>query len=373
MLPPRRTIALPLALCWLVLVVHASLYPFVGWRSQDMVPWAYLTAPWSPYWTGFDVGINIAGYVPLGFLSVLAAARSGYPRLAWCVGLLGPVLLSAVLEGLQSYLPQRVPSKLDLLLNALGGVVGAVLALLLLRWRLIIPWNRFRDDWLSHDTPISYVVLLLWPLAVLYPTPVPYGLGQIGEHVWFALSQWLQDTPFLVWLPTKLEHQPLDLWHGLCVVTASLLAPLLLGSVLWPAVRQRSWWIALCGGLLVPLSGGWSAALTHGWHRAWEGFTVPVCISMVMAMVLSLSTLHVSRRHAAWLLTLVLLPALWLLNQAPIEPPYFVMALSAWSQGPFTRIHGLSMWLGWLWPYAALAVAVHCLVCCRAPDYNAEA
>ncbi|MDP3836377.1 MAG: VanZ family protein, partial [Hydrogenophaga sp.] len=28
--------------------------------------------------------------------------------------------------------------------------------------------------------------------------------------------------------------------------------------------------------------------------------------------------------------------------------------LEVWEQGRFIRFHGLSQWLGWLWPFAAL-------------------
>ena len=107
----RRIIAAPLALCWLVLIVHASLYPFSGWRSQDMPPWSYLEAPWSPYWTGFDVWLNLLGYLPLGFLFALALARSGHTRLAWLFGLLGPALLSLLLG---KSLGLSAPEMLDL-------------------------------------------------------------------------------------------------------------------------------------------------------------------------------------------------------------------------------------------------------------------
>ena len=30
-------------------------------------------------------------------------------------------------------------------------------------------------------------------------------------------------------------------------------------------------------------------------------------------------------------------------------------SLQAWEQGRFIRFHGLAQWIGWLWPYAAMA------------------
>ena len=77
----HKSSAWPLALLYAALIVFASLYPFAGWRDQELVWWAVFTQPLPPqYWTGFDVGSNIAGYLPLGFLLGLGMVRSGWPR-----------------------------------------------------------------------------------------------------------------------------------------------------------------------------------------------------------------------------------------------------------------------------------------------------
>ena len=79
----QRTTAWPLALAFVCLIVYASLYPFSEWRNQDISPLRFITAPLPRYWTWFDVGINMAGYAPLGFLLALAALRSR--RVGWAV------------------------------------------------------------------------------------------------------------------------------------------------------------------------------------------------------------------------------------------------------------------------------------------------
>jgi hypothetical protein len=43
-----------------------------------------------------------------------------------------------------------------------------------------------------------------------------------------------------------------------------------------------------------------------------------------------------------------------LVAQAPADP-YYAASLKGWEQGQFIRFHGLARWIGWLWPYAALA------------------
>lgn len=365
----RLTLATPLAVCWLVLVVHASLYPFSDWRSQDVPPWAYLEAPWSPYWTGFDVWVNVIGYLPLGFLLALAWLRSGHRWLAWLFGLLAPALLSLLLEGLQSYLPQRVPSRLDLLLNAVGGAAGALLALLSARLRLVRVWDHFREEWLGPESPLGHVVLLLWPPALLYPTPVPYGLGQFWLRAQRLLSEWLQDTPFAHWLPEPVEAPALSPLLLALAIALSLAAPLLLGFALLPRPRQRLW-LLLVWGLAAPAALALSTALTHGPERVWDGFSPPVGLGLALVALLTLAGLRLSCRISAVLLLLVLGGALGLLNAAP-ESPYYTAATDAWAEGPFLRIHGLSQWLGWLWPYAALGVGLPLALQAPARHYNA--
>ena len=73
----HKTSASPLAVIYAGLLVYASLYPFADWRYHGVVPWGFLTSPLPRYWTGFDVAVNVLGYMPLGFLLVLSARRSG--------------------------------------------------------------------------------------------------------------------------------------------------------------------------------------------------------------------------------------------------------------------------------------------------------
>ena len=68
----HKTAAWPLAVLYSGLIVYASLYPFADWRNQDITPWSFLWAPIAHYWTGFDVAMNVVGYVPLGGLLALS-------------------------------------------------------------------------------------------------------------------------------------------------------------------------------------------------------------------------------------------------------------------------------------------------------------
>ena len=107
---------------YLALIVYASLYPFVQWRDQGIFTWEFLSAPWPKYWTGFDVASNVLGYAPLGFLWGLSAMRMGWGRSAIVLSTCAAAAVSLLMEGIQSYLPSRVPSLADFLLNVLDGM-----------------------------------------------------------------------------------------------------------------------------------------------------------------------------------------------------------------------------------------------------------
>ena len=352
--------ALPFALAFICLIVYASLYPFSDWRNQGISPLGFLTAPLPRYWTGFDVGANFVGYAPLGFLLALAVGRGrrglGAIAAATCLA----ALLSLGLETVQSYLPSRIASNVDLALNSAGALTGAVCAWTLERAGVIGLWSRVRIRWFSTDARGALVLLGLWPLALLFPPAVPLGLGQIYERLELALSEALANTPFIEWLPVRdVELQPLVPLAVLICVALGALVPCLLGYGVVRTRWQRLLVAALAFAVALAAS-SLSAALTYGPEHAWAWMDLPVQAGLVLAAVLALALalLALPRRAALALALLALAIQLGLLNQAPADP-YFAQTLRTWEQGRFIRFHGLAQWLGWLWPYAAL---MHLLV-----------
>src|SRR5215472_7023140 len=109
-----------LALAYVVLVAYASLYPFGPWRELAASPFAFLFELWPRYYTVADVAINIIGYLPLGILITLSVLPWTTPKWAALIATLIGAVLSLAMETLQSYLPLRVSSNLDLLSNGLG-------------------------------------------------------------------------------------------------------------------------------------------------------------------------------------------------------------------------------------------------------------
>ncbi len=348
-----KTVAWPLSLALMALIIYASLYPFAEWRNQGISPLAFLTAPLPKYWTGFDVAVNVMGYAPLGFFLALTGLRSGHGKWAMLMALGAGMLLSLVMETLQSYLPSRVPSNVDLALNTLGVAMGASVAWALERLGALGRWSRFRERWLAPDARGALALLVLWPMALLFPAAVPMGLGQIFERLEIALAETLEGTPFLVWLPVRdIELQPLVPLAELVCVALGALVPLLLGYGVVRTLWRRAVFavVMLAAGIAVSAL---SAALSYGPQHAWAWLDMPVRAGLMLATAMAVLLLPLGRRGAAALALLALAIQLGLLNQAPASA-YFAQTLQTWEQGRFIRFHGLVQWLGWLWPYAAL-------------------
>ena len=358
----HKSAAWPLTWMYCTLVVYASLYPFADWRDQGIAPWAFLAAPMPRYWTGFDVAINIAGYLPLGALLAWLGLRTRHrvPP-AWLAVACG-TLLSLVLETLQSYLPQRVASREDWLLNTLGALAGALTALYLARRGGLVRWDRWQNRWLAPRSRSVLVLLISWPAALLFPSAVPFGLG----HVWGGLQdlteavlgqgvRWFNDTPLHKLLPA-IDAGPLGSAATLACVVSGLLAPCLLGFGVLHKPRHRAW-LSLAVVAVGASASGLSAALSWGPTHMWSWLDGSTTAGLVLALVLATALARLRWRWACVLVFVLLCGHVALLNQAP-GSPYFAQTLQSWEQGRFVRFHGLAEWLGWLWPYAAIVLVL---------------
>ena len=193
---PRRgsPVARAALLAYLLLIVYASWYPFTGWRNNGLPLLSFMNLVKQRYWTGFDVMVNIVGYVPLGILLALAL----YPlvRGVWATLLatLFGFLVTGTMETVQNFLPSRVPSNLDLLTNAAGCFIGACIGpfmakSLLDQGRLY----RIRKRWFAPHASQGLVLLALWPLAQIYPQSFLFGHGQVLPIISGWLSAWLEE------------------------------------------------------------------------------------------------------------------------------------------------------------------------------------
>jgi VanZ family protein len=316
------------------LVLYASLYPFDGWRwpgGSSLVD--LLLLPWPPWLTPLDESFNLIGYVPLGLLAGLAAVRSGFsPPTAFLATVAGAALLSYGCELAQHLLPGRHPSLKDWAFNLAGAALGALLALAMQWLGWLQGWQRLRRRWFAAGSAGALALLVLWPAALLFPTPVPWGLGQVGEPLREQAQALLTDVPWAEGLLLPLSATaPLralsPLAERVCALLG-LLAPVLLAYAVSPA--------------------GW-----HGPSHALAWLTPAATVGAAAAALVSLLLAPLPLRWVQAMALVGLTAAVVLVSQAPTDP-YFAQSVQAWEQGRFVHFHGLAQWLTWLWPYGAI-------------------
>lgn len=347
----HKSTAWPLVWVYVGLIVYASLYPFGPWRDTGLTPWAYWLAPVPRYWTGFDVTINLIGYMPLGGLLALGLVRSNQTAQARFAPVLVGFLLSAGLESLQGYLPTRVSSREDCLLNTVGAWAGAWLVLLSFRLGLLSRWSQWRERWLVTEARGGVVLLLLWPLSLLFPTPVPFGLGQVLERVQEALVDWLEGSFAQDWWEIyEPVSDPLGPGTQAVCVFLGLLMVFLLAFTVLRELRYRFLGV-IALGLVGSLATALSSAMSWGPQHAWSWLDLPSQVGMLAAFLAASVLAFVPWRVSASLALLSLGVLLMELNDAP-HSPYFAQTLHEWEQGRFIHFYGLTQWLGWCWPYA---------------------
>lgn len=162
----------------IVVIVAGSLYPYVGWRPLSVWTDGFLFAPMPRYITRNDISTNLLAYLPFGYLLARYLYRPGQSQLLLMLVCLAGALLSLAMESLQVLLPTRVASNLDILLNSLGALTGALLAQHHARWlRAGEALYSWRHSWFRElGTTPGLWLLAFWLLCQFALIPQP-GVG----------------------------------------------------------------------------------------------------------------------------------------------------------------------------------------------------
>lgn len=353
--PTASSFARVSLLVYTVLIVYASWYPFSGWRDMGLPPFDYLWSRLPYYWTSFDLWTNIVGYAPFGALVVYAL----YPRVqsGWAalLSVVAGVVLSTLMEAVQTYLPTRIPSNLDLLTNSLGALLGALFGTCSVRYFLHeSSLLQVRQRWFSREASRGLVVVGLWPLALIYPQNHLFGLGHVVPLLSNLLSD-LLDTPIdlATWWSNNAQLSAEQYWLAeiiitACGVTGAVLTMLML--LRKQAPRKSLITVYLVSAVFVK---SLSSALFFAPDNAFAWFTPGAAggllIGGLMLAGLLFAPFVAQRRIAALGLLLSLLAT----NAVPANP-YFVSTLQTWVQGKFLNFDGAAQFLSVLWPFLAL-------------------
>jgi VanZ family protein len=340
---PRGLLARILAIAYFVVIAYTSLQPFSGWWIPPEDIRLFLSAPWPRYITLEDVLINIAAYVPLGFLLARAfMSRFNAPRAVLVAAALS-CIISVAMETIQMFMPARIASNVDVLTNGLGGLIGALAAPLFAPTRgLGIHLERLRQKWfvygLSGD--VGVVLVCFWLVTQLHPTAQLFGTGNLRET--FDLPVWLIHTPqLLVFAEAAIA--------GLNMLGVGLVIMALTRETMPRGIAAS---VVLAAGVAVKALVPFTLAKAAG-PFAWitPGVMIGVLVSAVVLFGLSRIP-----RQLQWAAAMASFAAAVLVINIGPENPYQTVPPQLLAAGPthFLSFSGIVRALSELWPFLAL-------------------
>lgn len=328
-----------LALAWFGLVVYASLHPFSGWRDTGVSPIAFLEGGWPRYWTIFDLVANIAVYLPLGFF--LTLALSGIPG-RFSALVLATLLAGGVsfgLETVQTWLPSRVPSNLDLACNSLGGLLGALWA------QSVGPRVFARIAALEHQliAPIPHAelgltLLGLWLLVPLSPETLLFGAGDLRQILGLTGAVPFAAESFVMIEACITAFNAV----AVCLIVRMLCARLLVAYLIVPLFLLLCLTVATLAAAILINPADALAWLTPG-----------VRLGLLVGTAILAGALALPATPRLMIAALALMAGTVLVNLAPPNP-YSAAALATWRQGHFLNFNGLTRLVATLWPFLTL-------------------
>jgi len=344
---------LVLSVVYACIIIYASLFAVTPWQDRGVDLLGHLHAPWPRYWTWQDACFNILAYAPLGFLLALSPQHTRWPWARTLLPLTIGFLLSATLEALQTFLPGRVASGLDLMLNAAGTLLGVAVALFFGPYILAQAGElrrRLNIRRLSAETGL--ILLALWLFAQISPETVFFGFGDLRGLL--ALPTAL---PFSPALYSQLETTVVTLQILVMVfLVQAVLQRLHLGG---PAILASAFCI-IALGILIRITASWlllGPAIGSSEVARWAALTPGGLHGLAAGLLLSLPVLMLPVRWQMPLASMLLMAATVLVNLMPTNP-YSVTALTVWRQGHFLNFNGLTRLIAALWPYLTLAFLV---------------
>ena len=329
-------------------IVYASVNPFFGWR----IPESFGLFSWPRYLNGFDVALNVLAYLPLG--GMLAAIQLRRPRrrdrsvepitILYKVGFTG-FALSALMECLQTMLPVRVASPVDLMSNTVGTVIGA--SALVSRWgrALLAKTLRWRHRHFARGDETGWGLLLLgaWFFAQLNPVIPFFEAGHIANPFDTAASQ----TPYdpLVLLP-----QAVGITLNVCGFA------LFLSLLLHPSKRVILNVLLILGlGFITKISTA-SLMLKAPQMVAWLGPATIIGLSAGLLLFAYFS--RIGYRWRAFCTTLFIFAGGLMVKMASVYGAFDeTLRLFSWPYGHLISFASLTRWVHESWPLLACLLA----------------
>ena len=335
-------------LAYTLAIVYASLNPFFGWR----LPEAFMLFSWPRYFNGFDIVLNVLAYLPLGGMLAAVQLRrlrrtqhAAESRRVWRNAVLAAFLLSAAMESLQSCLPVRVSSPVDLITNTLGAMIGASAQVSTWGRALLaraLFW-RHRHFATSPETGWGLLLLTGWFFAQLSPVIPFFEAGHIVNPLEAAVVQ----NPY----------DPLILLPQAVGITLNVCGFALFVSLLLHASKRviLNVLLILVLGLVLKVSTA-SLTLKAPQMVAWLG--PATVIGLTSGLLLFTWFSRFGYRWRAFSATLFIFAGGLMAKMTSVYGAFDeTLRLLNWPQGHIATFAGLTRWVHEIWPLLACLLA----------------
>jgi len=357
----RATLSRMLLGAYLCALLYGSLYPWTGWRASGGSALSFISDGWPRYWTGFDLLANLLLYVPMGALCC-ASMRGRATALSTTLGCtLAAAIVSVGIEGLQHFMPGRVPSVADLVANTAGALAGAVLMTSSMRLA------GKHGHWLSSQHWVrggatGPALLVAWVVMQLHPQRLLFGHGDIARPaawLWHTVAGDAQATGMPIALRAATSADAIRLHADYTVfieasgTACAIVAIGLLVREVFPRHAPRGWITAilLTGGCVMHALT--EAALVGSGHAfAWLSAGAQGGMLTGALLLAAFTTAFRQTRLAICIGALVLTGVLT--SVFPLDA-YYQSALGRWDHGAWRNLTGLLQAANLAWPLAAIA------------------
>lgn len=176
-----------------LLIIYGTLFPLTGWNWNQGGLDLLLSLHWPDKLSKTDVIINLIIYIPFGFLLSNVGNNSNHSHVIVIATLAGATLCTG-LEYFQTFLPNRVPSLVDIALNTAGTMFGASFARAIGKdTSFAKKLLQYKKDWFVEQplTNLALTTVGFWALSQLtplVPSPDIANLREGLKPVWHVIQ-----------------------------------------------------------------------------------------------------------------------------------------------------------------------------------------
>lgn len=263
----------------IVIIVYGSLYPFnFVWTDFSTIEWIDWGSRLQQRTTNGDILSNFLTFLPLGYFAYASFSRGSF-SLAYVFTLLICAFLFAYsLQIAQFFLPSRIPTVGDAIVNLFGAAAGIFLAVNVQSWLKRNP--QLALEW-PQQTSVPLLMAGCWLLFQFFPFALEFtgqSMQQSVAPLWQSIRFTLHDYVFLsvMWY-CFLLFATRNHWFEINLRTAAVLVAVIFGLKILIAHNQidLSNFIAVITAVIL-----FSQMRKHHWNR-------PLLTMIVVAIIVN--------------------------------------------------------------------------------------